>query len=220
MSVSVKIEDRVGVVFMDDGKANAVNHELLDGLEKALKKVAGEADAMVLVGRPGRFSAGFDLSIMREATEADRDALVRRGGELLIKLYSHPQPVVAACSGHAIAMGVFLLSACDTRIGVDGDFKIGANETAIGMALPVFGLELPRARLDPRYLDRAVIQAEMFSPNDAVAAGYLDRVVAPEALLETAKETAGDLAELAGSAYAANKIGLRKPTLERMKAGL
>ena len=146
--------------------------------------------------------------------------MVNRGGELALRLFTLPVPVVAACTGHAIAMGALLLLSCDTRIGIEGDFKIGLNETAIGMALPVFGLELPRARLQPTHFTPAVIQARLYDPKDAVEAGFLDFAVAPEALQDTAVGVAARLGELDAKAYLANKLAIRAPAIETIRASL
>jgi enoyl-CoA hydratase len=81
--------------------------------------------------------------------------MVEAGAELLLKIYMHPQPVIIGCTGHAVAAGALLLLTGDYRIGISGDFKIGLNETSIGLSLPTFGLELARDRLDGRYLNRA-----------------------------------------------------------------
>ena len=140
--------------------------------------------------------------------------MVKRGGRLALRLYSFPMPVVAACTGHGIAMGSFLLLASDIRIGAAGAFKIGANESAINMVLPVFGLELPKARLSPRYLTRALVNATLFDPEEAVAVGFLDQVVAADQVRGTAIEQARMLSSLTSSAYARNKILLRQATID------
>ncbi|MEM6708057.1 MAG: crotonase/enoyl-CoA hydratase family protein [Pseudomonadota bacterium] len=207
----------IGVVTLDDGKANAVNHELLDELEQALDALEGTAKAVVLAGRPGRFSAGFDLSVMRGGDSA---ALVQRGGRLLHRLYGFPLPIVAAVSGHALAMGALLCLASDTRIGVAGDFKLGLNETAIGMVLPDFGLILARERLQPHRLTEAIIQARVFGPEDAAGVGYLDRVVQAADLAAAALAEAEALAELPGPVYGRIKQAARRQALADLERSL
>jgi enoyl-CoA hydratase len=127
---------------------------------------------------------------------------------------------VAACNGHAIAMGSFLLLASDTRVGATGDFKIGANEAITGMNLPLFAIELARDRLSPRHLTRAMIQGMIYPPAGAVEAGFLDMAVAPEQVEATAQDLAARLAQLPGGAYAWNKGAVRKATLDRIRASL
>ncbi len=212
-------KDAVAVLHFDDGKANAVGHELLDGIHEGLDRAAAEAKSVVVTGRDGMLSAGFDLKEIQKGPDAAA-ALVGKGAKTLLRLFSHPQPVVMACTGHAIAAGAFLLLTADNRIGAAGDFKLGLNETAIGMSFPVFGIELARARLDPRHLTRAFVQSHLYDPDGAVKAGYLDRVLPPEQVLEAAIAEAAALAELPGDAYAKNKRDIRAPYIAAIEASL
>ena len=220
MSISVDIQSDVAVIRMDDGKANAVNFAQMEALNRALDQAESEAKAIVLAGREGRFSGGFDLKAMAGFKREDAVNLLDRASELLLRLYGGPLPVVAACTGHAIAMGVFLLMACDTRIGVTGEFKLGANESATGMKLPVFATELARDRLDPRHQTRAMIQAFIYDPQGAVDAGYLDMLVEPAKVIDQATIIAAQLAKLPGHAYAYQKTAMRKPALDAIRASI
>ena len=211
--------DDVALLAIDDGKANAVGNAFVAAFEACLDRASSEARAVVILGRPGVFSGGFDLKEFQKGPEATK-ALVDRGARLLLRVFCHPQPVIAACTGHAVAAGGFLLLAADTRIGISGEFKIGLNETAIGMTLPVFGLELGRARLSPCHLTAAMVQGHLFDPAGAREAGFLDTVVAPDLLRSTALERASALAKLPGAAYAANKLGVREESIARIRASL
>ncbi len=146
-----------------------------------LTRAEDEAGALLLTGREGKLSAGFDLSVMTSGEEA-MQGLVRSGAELLVRWYASPLPTVAACTGHALAMGSLLLLASDTRIGAEGPFKLGLNEVAIGMGLPIFAVELARDRLSPRAFTAATIQGQVYDPAGALEAGYLDRLVAADEL--------------------------------------
>jgi enoyl-CoA hydratase len=220
MPVSLTIENDVALIRMDDGKANAINFDMLAALNDALDKAEAGAKAIVLAGRDGRFSGGFDLKAFATIGADGVAKMLDQGGELLLRLYGGPLPVVAACTGHAIAMGTFILLACDTRVGADGDFKIGANETINGMNLPIFALELARARLSPAHMTRAMVQAFIYDPKGAVEAGFLDMAVASEAVEAQALAIAGQLALLPTGAYAWNKTAMRKATLDRIKASI
>jgi enoyl-CoA hydratase len=213
--VSTTIEDGVAVVRFDDGKANVLSRASIDALGHALDRAELDARAVCLVGREGRMSAGFDLSVMSGGEKAARD-LVLHGGDLLLRLFMHPQPVVAAVTGHSLAGGALLVLACDVRIGADVPAKIGLNETAIGMPLPLFALELARDRLDPRHLTRATLGAEIYDPHGAVAAGYLDRVVSADALVAEATAEAARLGAYSTGAYARSKQVLRQPVIDRV----
>ncbi len=171
----------VAVLHIDDGKANALGYNLIEAFDAALDQAEADADAVAIFGRPGRFSAGFDLAVMKESAEAAQ-LLVGRGAELLLRLYGFPRPVVAGCTGHALAAGALLLLTCDERIGVDTDVKIGLPEVGIGMPLPRFAVELARDRLSPREFTRSTMLATIYTPSQAVDAGYLDEVVGPDDL--------------------------------------
>jgi enoyl-CoA hydratase len=174
----------------------------------------------VLTGREGRFSGGFDLNAFASLGAEGVYQLLDAGAELLMRLYGGPLPVVAACTGHAIAMGVFILHACDTRVGAAGAYKIGANEAITGMQLPIFAMELSRDRINPTHLTRATVQGFIYDPAGAVEAGYLDMAVAPDKVEETALGIAAQLAQLPAASYAWNKRAVRKATLDRIRASL
>lgn len=217
--VTWKIDDGVAVIRLDDGKVNAVSHEVIDNLHKALDEAASSAHAVCLTGHDRTFSAGFDLSVMTSSAEAARE-LVGAGARLLMRLYGHPQPTVAAVTGHALAMGSLLALACDVRIGGDGKSKIGLNEVAIGMGLPVFATELARERLSKRHLTRATALAEIYDPAGAVEAGYLDRVVPAGECVQTAIDEARRLGAYRAGAVSHTKENLRGETIARVLAAL
>ena len=146
--------------------------------------------------------------------------LVTAGGRLALRLYEFPLPVVIGCTGHALAMGAVALCAADLRIGAAGAYKIGLNEVAIGLTLPPFAIELARARLAPTHLQRATALAEVFDPTNAVAAGFLDRVVAPAEVEKTTFEAAADLAALPARAHAGTKRALRRAALDAIRSSL
>lgn len=221
MSAAVRIEmqDDVCHIRIDDGKANALSPALLDALADGLERAEKEAKAVLIVGRPGRFSAGFDLSVLRQG-RASAEALVRAGMELCLHLRESPLPIVAACTGHALAMGAVLLMAADERVGARGDFKIGLNETAIGLTLPRSAVEIVRERLSKRHFERAVVLAEIYTPEGAVDAGFLDRVVDAEALEALARERAVALAALPAHAFRDNKRRALEAALTRIRSAL
>jgi enoyl-CoA hydratase len=217
--VRYQLEDRVATVSIDDGRVNAVSPALLEALNATIDQAEREARVLLLCGRPGRFSAGFDLAVLKQGGQAASD-LVVGGARLALRLYGCEIPVVIACSGHAIAMGAILLMAGDSRIGAAGEFRIGLNEVAIGMPLPPFAVEFARERLAPGQLARAVVLAELYGPDAAREAGYLDRVVPAESLLAEARAEAAHLAKLDPFAHGATKRLMRGAFLARVEESL
>ncbi len=217
--VTTTFRDGVAVIQMDDGKANALSPAMLTELDQAIDRAAVEANAVVLTGRPGRFCAGFDLKIMKSGVEAAR-SLVTTGCETVLRLFAHPQPVVVACSGHAVAGGAVLLLAADLRLGAAGPYQAWLNEVAIGLPMPLFVSELARERLVRARFTQATLLATPFDPGAAVDVGFLDAVVPEEALLDQTCAAAAKLAELPASTFAVTKRSLRAPVVSQIRATL
>lgn len=221
-SAAVTTEQRNGVLIchIDDGRANALSAEIIAAITEVV--AAAEADesvtALVLHGRPGKFSAGFDLSVMMGDDLAATISLVADGGALVHTLYGSSVPVVAACTGHALAAGALVLLGCDVRVGADIDCKIGLNEVAIGMVLPDWAMSIAVERLSRRHVQRAVANARLTGPAEAVQAGFLDQVVPAESVLDAAVAAAAELAALHARAYAGTVRKLRGGLLDSMAA--
>jgi enoyl-CoA hydratase len=213
------LDGTTAVVTMDDGKANALSNEMIDGLLAALTRAEGEAKAMVLAGRPDRFCAGFDLKVMMSGP-ANATALLTRGSELLLRLYASKVPLVIACTGHALAGGALVLLTGDLRIAAQGAFKIGLNEVSIGLPVPVLAMELARDRLLGSELSRATLMAQIYPPDEAARVGYLDAVAPADDVLARAKNEAAKLGALSRTAYAATKTRLRGKTIAHVHATL
>lgn len=218
-AVSYELDGSVAVIRIDDGKANAISHEVLDGLHEALDRAEAEARAVVIAGRDGRFSAGFHLPTMTAGTTEMR-GLVGAGAELLLRVYLFPRPVVVACTGHALAAGALVLLVGDVRVGADGDYKVGLNEVAIGMQLPIFAVELARDRLLPTAFTYATMGAQLYGPEEAAAVGYLDQVVPADELVAAATAEAARLGELRTGAFAETKERARTTTADFARATL
>lgn len=210
-SVSYSLENKIARIDLDDGKANALSLVLLDALSGALDRAeADQAAAVVITGRPGKFSAGFDLGDMM-GSASQRRRLVEKGALAMLRVYEFPRPIVLAVTGHALAAGAVLLTAADWRVAADSPSKIGLNEVAIGMNLPIFALELARARLSMRHLVDATCHARIYSPAEALDAGYVDAVVPESDCIATAMAKAAALAGLNNPAYSLTKRLLREP---------
>jgi enoyl-CoA hydratase len=216
--VTSRLDNSIATITLDDGKVNVLSPDMLDQVNTALDEAA-DAAVVVLTGRPGVFSAGFDLRVLQARDEA-ADRMIRGGFELAARLLTFPAPVLIACTGHAIAMGSFLLLSADYRIGAEGPYKITANEVAIGMSIPVAAIEICRQRLSPTHLSRALTLAETFPPAEAAAAGFLDLVVPEPELADAAAAAASRLAALDRAAHAATKLRVRGATAAAIRADL
>lgn len=217
--VTIDPQDACTVLTMDDGKVNKLSPAMLGELDAALDVAAARGVPVLLAGREGMFSAGFDLQLLQTGS-SDAMAMVRAGFELSYRLLSFPAPVVIAVTGHAIAMGVFVVLSGDYRVGAQGDFRIGANEVAIGITMPDFGIEVCRQRLTPAAFHRAVVNAEMFDPMDAVAAGFLDRAEPAADVMGAATGMAVQLAALDGRVHTRTKLRTRAASLAAIRAAI
>lgn len=210
--VKYKSEENYALITITNGKANAISHEVIAGLNAGFDKALEEDKVVVLTGQPGMFSAGFDLKIMTKSAESAKE-LVTKGSQLSLRMLSFPKPIIIACSGHAIAKGGFLLLSADYRIGVDGDFKIGLNEVMIGMTMHHAGIVIARARLAHTHLDRSVNNSEIYNPKEAIKAGFLDVIVSSDQLQITAEKAATMFSKLNKKAHAQTKLKVRQPHL-------
>jgi len=206
------LEGTTALVQMDDGKANALSDAMITELGEAFDRAEKEANAIVLTGRPDRFCAGFDLKIMMSGPD-NATALLRRGADLYMRMYATPLPLVIACTGHALAGGALVVLTGDVRIGTSGAFRIGLNEVAIGLPVPILAMELARDRVAQSELTRATLQGQIYNPEEAVKAGWLDEVVASGETLTRAKAEAARLGGLSRMAYSATKKRLRRKTI-------
>lgn len=210
--VTYALDGGIATIVMDDGKVNALSPAMFGDLNAAFDSAEADRAVVVLTGREGVFSAGFDLRVLRGGGP-DAPAMVRSGFDLAKRVLAFPFPVVMACTGHAIAMGLFLLESGDYVVGPAGPFKFTANEVAIGLEVPETGLAVLRQRVVPAVFNRMVLLAEPLDPSAALAAGVLDQVVPPASVLEVARSVAASLTALDMAAHAATKRAARAALL-------
>jgi enoyl-CoA hydratase len=215
--VTYALDDRVATITMDDGKANALSNDTLDALQAAFDRAEADDAVVVLSGREGRFSAGFHLPTLR-AGGPDAERMLRSAFDLAVRMLTFPRPVVVACTGHAYAMGSFLLPAADHRVGAAGPFTITANEVMIGIVMPRSAIELCRYRIPASHLHRVLAMAEAITPETAVEAGFLDAVVPAADVVAAARNVARRTLEFDAKAYAATKARLLEDMLPRLRA--
>jgi enoyl-CoA hydratase len=217
--VTLDIERSVATLTMDDGKRNALSPAMFDEIYAALERVEREGAAVVITGREGVFSAGFDLKVMKSGG-VQAIKMLRAGYALTARLLSFPTPVVIASPGHAYAMGVFMLLSGDYRFGVPGPYTYVANEVAIGLPMPRVACEVIRLRLNPAARERAVTLSEEFSPEQALQVGFVDALVPAEQLLDAARGKAASLLDLDSEAHTVSKRRLRAETLRNIRGAL
>ena len=213
--VAYQLDDGVATLTLSNGKVNAISPDVVTALNAALDQAVQDRAVVIITGQPGILSGGYDLKVMTSSPQAAID-LVASGSTLARRMLSHPFPIVIACSGHAVAKGAFMLLSADYRIGVEGPFSIGLNEVQIGMTMHHAGIELARDRLNTSAFGRSVINGEMYDPQGAVQAGFLDKLVSVEGLTEAARTAALQLKKINMKAHHQTKLKVRKAFLETL----
>ena len=219
--VTYELAGRVARIGMDDGKVNVVSIAMQAALHEALDRAERDAAAVVqLRGRDGVFSAGFDLAVFQRGDGEASRAMVIGGFELARRLLAFPRPVLMVSTGHAIAMGAFLLLSGDYRLASSAPARITANEVAIGLTMPRSAIEILRHRLTKAALSRALLLAEAFAPAAAREAGFVDELVAPDELDRRAHDLGDALARLDLTAHEQSKQRYRERMLRDLDAAI
>jgi len=214
--VHYSLQDNVATIRIDDGKRNALSPAVLRELYQALDQAESDRAAIILTGRDSVFSAGFDLKVMkRGGIEALN--MLRLGYSLPARILRYPHPVIVACNGHVLAMGIFLMLSADYVIGSRGGFKIAANEVAIGMTMPRVAAATLRNRLTPAAFQRAVTMSQYFDPESALAAGFFDELADPAALMVRAEACANDATQLDPRAHTESKRRIRNALVRKLR---
>lgn len=207
-SVQYDLQGRVATIRIDDGKRNALSPQVLRGIHQALDRAESDRAIVIVTGRESVFSAGFDLNVMKRGG-IDALKMLYAGCALTARVMAYPYPLIAACNGHVLAMGVFLMLSADYVIGSRGDFKIAANEVAIGLTMPRVAAAVLRHRLNPAAFQRAVTLSEYFDVESAKSAGFFDELVDEKDLMLTAEARANKFKDLDLQAHAASKRRIR-----------
>jgi len=217
--VHYTLDAGIATLTLDNGRANAISPDVVAAFHSGLDQALTDKAVVVVTGQPGILSGGYDLKVMTSGRQNAID-LVAAGSGLARRMLAHPFPIIVACTGHAVAKGAFLLLSADYRVGVDGPFRIGLNEVQIGMTMHDVGIELARDRLRRSYFNRSVINAEMFDPKEALQAGFLDAVVAPDELMPAARAMAAQLRKIDLRAHANTKLKVRAALLDTLDAAI
>jgi enoyl-CoA hydratase len=218
-SVQYKLKNQVATIRIDDGKRNALSPQVLREINQALDRAESDRAIVIMTGRESVFSAGFDLHVMKRGG-LDALRMLRAGYALTARVLAYPYPVIAACNGHALAMGVFLMLSADYVIGSRGDFKIAANEVAIGLTMPRVAAAMLRHRLNPAAFQRAVTLSEYFDVDSATGAGFFDELVDPADLIPRAETCAADFKTLDPLAHTNSKRRIRASLIRKIRLSI
>lgn len=214
--VNYSCTNGVATLELDDGKRNAMSPDMIRQIYAAFDRAEADGAIIILTGRAEVFSAGFDLKVMKGAP-LDALRMLHGGYSLTARVMAYPYPVIAACNGHALAMGVFLMLSADYVIGTRGEFRISANEVAIGLTMPRVAAAMLRHRLAPADFQTAVTVARYFPAEDALKAGFFNELVDATALMPRAHELAAEFAKLDMPAHTASKRRIRRSLIRYIR---
>ncbi len=218
--VTVRREENIVILTLDDGKVNVFSPAMADRLADCFDEIGPETGAVVVTGRPGIFSAGFDLKTIQAGDATATAYMVKKTVRMAMDVMNFPRPIIGAATGHCVAMGALFMMTMDYRLGARGDFRIGLNEVGDGLMLPIFAVELARYRLPTASLIPSAQHSVVYNPDDAVQAGFLDEAVDAEVLLDAALARARKLATLPNPAYQISKSNLVAPIRDRILSTL
>ena len=198
-------DNDISIIKLDDGKANAFSYDMLTQVNELLAKVPRDSGALVITGRDGLFSGGFDLKTLAAGDMEKIKKMVQLGYRLLLELYSFDRPIIAAVSGHSIALGLFVTCSADYRIAIDGKYICQANEVRNNMDIPTQIMEILKARVNKNYFYPAVFHSDAYSVQDSIEVGFIDEVVPQTEFMDRVMEKAKELATLPHPFYANTK---------------
>lgn len=217
--VDGSVEDGVATVTLQRGKVNPINATVAEELRECFEELAGDSrvKVVILTGRGGFFSFGFDIPEFLGFSKESFTEFLMGFADLYTYVFLYPKPVVAALNGHTIAGGCMLATACDYRLMVSGKAKISLNEITFGSSVFAGSLEMLRACVGTRNAQTILYSGGMYSAEEALAMGWIDRITSGEELLEEAEEVARGFARYDGRAFESIKKLMRKPVIEEMR---
>jgi enoyl-CoA hydratase len=215
-AVRYRLDGHIATICIDDGKSNALSPAVLRGINRALDRAESDRATLIITGREAVFSAGFDLNVMKRGG-MEALGMLKSGCDLIARVLAYPHPVVAACNGHVLAMGVFLMLSADYVVGTRGNFKVAANEVAIGLTLPRVAAAMLRHRLTPAAYQRSAILSEYFDVESAHRAGFFDELGDPGELMSRAQARAEEFCDLDQRAHSATKRRIRRRLIRRIR---
>jgi enoyl-CoA hydratase len=210
-SLQYVVNERIATIVHDDDGANTLTTEVFEAYFELLDRaeVDDAVGAVVIRGRDGFFSAGMDLKWMRTIDHEELGTIGPNMASLAHRLFIFPKPVIAAVTGHAIAGGAIILLACDRSIGVEGEYKIGLNEVALGIPFGGFAMKLAQSHLTPSAFGSGLLHGETFRPTRALELGYLDELAPAAEFDARVASVAARAAELSPFAYQLTKQAMR-----------
>ncbi len=209
-TLKYEVKDRVAHITVNRPKSlNAINYDVLEELKDAACEVAKDENVLVaiLTGEGRAFVAGADISQMRNFSSIEGRDFMLRGHEVMNAIDYNPKPFIAAVNGYALGGGCELAMACDIRIASE-KAVFGQPEVNLGI-IPGFGGTQRLSRLVGKGMAKYMIYtAANVSAEEAYRIGLVQKVVAPEELMNAAEDLAKLIASKAPLAVRTAKVAI------------
>ena len=217
--LSFSTHDGIAEVTLKRGKVNALNEQVVAEIGDCCERFENDANvrAAILTGDRSFFSFGFDIPEFLSYSKESFARFLQGFTNLYTYLYTYPKPLIAALNGHTIAGGCMLALACDYRIMASGKARISLNEITFGSSVFAGSVAMLKSLVGGKKAQEVLYNGTMYSAEDALGLGLIDRVSSQEELLENARSEARRLAAKNGAAFRSQKNLLRAPVAEEMK---
>ncbi len=216
--VSVVCEGDIATIRLSRGKVNALNPQVIGELRHSLESAAHDVrvKAVILTGTGGFFSFGFDIPEFMSYSRDDFTRFLTGFTTLYSDMFLYPKPIIAALNGHTIAGACMLATACDYRIMVEGKAKISLNELGFGSSVFSGSVEMLRFWVGSRNAQTMLYSGAMFSAQEALEMGLVDRTATEEEFPKEVVKVAADFANNDPRAFESIKRLIRGPVAEVM----
>lgn len=169
----------VATVSLNRPPVNGFSMALAEQFNTAFRSIeeSDQLDAVIIKSSvPNIFSSGLDLSELYQTSEMRLESFWKEVRDMWFNIYSSKLPVVAAVNGHCLAGGTMMAAACDYRVAVKGDYRMGVTAAKVGMIAPLFLFKVLAHLIGQRRTELAIQQGQVFTPDEAKAIGLVDEV--------------------------------------------
>ena len=172
--LEIRNHGRVREIRLARPPVNALNTEFTSLLTQSLNEASAECGAVILSGRDGMFCAGIDVVELMQLDREDVTDFWSAFFSLLETVACSPIPIACAITGHSPAGGAVISMFSDYRVMSHGNYRIGLNETQVGLIVPRV-LQNAMARLvGPRTAEQMLVSGAMINPEEALRSGFID----------------------------------------------
>jgi len=196
----------IHVLVMNHG-ANALDRPLMEELRSKLLHLAANGGPAVILAssHASVFCPGWNLKLLADAGRDEVGEFLSLFNALILELFSYPGPTAAAIGGHAVAGGCSLALACDLRLMVEGQPRLGISELNLGVPVPRDCVRMLRARLSSPALDDLIFRGDGCTAERARTLGMVHRAVAGARLMAITEQEIGKLAARPHRAFVDSK---------------